>query len=187
MVAFTVAVRVICAPAAALELTAEPASSSSLCPVCRLPTLQVALLADAHTANVGAATPATLPMLAVTWAPLALAFVVHTKIAKLAVLPGRTVLPAYGATDTQSCGSVGVGVGVGVGVCVGDGEVEGVGDAVADVDGDTPLVLVGLLVPVGSDDGVALADALGLGVALEFSGLAPDVISRPPELELVLD
>jgi hypothetical protein len=66
VVAFTVAVRVIFAPAAALELTADPASSSSLCPVCRLPTLQVALLADAHTANVGAATPATLPMLAIT-------------------------------------------------------------------------------------------------------------------------
>ncbi len=81
LVPFAVAVSVIRFPAAAAAPTWTPATSSSLWPVGRVPTVQTAPLRCEHTLNRGAATWATAPMLAVTVTPLAAAAVLQTQIA----------------------------------------------------------------------------------------------------------
>jgi hypothetical protein len=92
--AVTVAVSVTCAPATASVSTAEPASSSSAGPAGRSLIVQTLLSASAHIANFGAATSVTLLTLVVTVTPVAATFVLHTKIAKLAVPPGSTLVSA---------------------------------------------------------------------------------------------
>jgi hypothetical protein len=90
--ACAVAVSVILVPGDAPAETAVPASSSQACPVDSGPRLQTLLFAFAQIANVGAATSGTFPVLTVTDVALLAAPVVHTRIAKLAVLPGVTML-----------------------------------------------------------------------------------------------
>ena len=93
--AFASAVRVTFVPDAAAAVVAAPATNSELVPVSSDPRVHVALLADGHTANVGESTSATFAMLTVTVVPVLSAAVVHTKIAKLAVPPGATLLLRY--------------------------------------------------------------------------------------------
>jgi hypothetical protein len=186
-VAFAVAVRVTFVPDATAEVVFEPATSSELCPVGRLPRLQTSPSADGQTANVGASTSVALLTVTVRVVPVLAAPVVHTNTAKLAVPPGGSLLLRYASTDTHSCGvggdGVGVGVlGLGVGVLgLGDGLVVvvlglvGVGLVPVEVVGDGVRAGVGLPVgvPLGVDDGVTLAVRLGV---LVCDGLSLDAV-----------
>lgn len=69
LLARAVAVTVICSPEDAALRTREPATSSSLWPAGKVPTVQTSPLALAHTVNRGASTCATRPMAAVTVTP----------------------------------------------------------------------------------------------------------------------
>lgn len=69
LLARAVAVTVICSPEDADLRTREPATSSSLWPAGKVPTVQTSPLALEHTVNRGASTCATLPMAAVTVTP----------------------------------------------------------------------------------------------------------------------
>jgi hypothetical protein len=186
-VAFAVAVRVTFVPDATAEVVSEPATSSELCPVGRLPRLQTSPLADGQTANVGASTSVAWLTVTVRVVPVLAALVVHTNTAKLAVPPGGTLLLRYASTDTHSCG---VGGGVVGGGVVGGGVVGGVlggvvgvvvalvvGDGVSPVEvvGDGVRAGVGLPVGVslGVDDGVTLDVRLGVLVP---DGLALDAV-----------
>jgi hypothetical protein len=99
-------------------------------------------------------------------------FSLSTVIPKVAVPPGRTLVPSKGVTVTQSWGTGGGSEGDG-------GVIDGAGVDVAEF--PSPLVE-----PLGS--GVPVA--LGVGVGSVFSGVAPDDSVWPaadePELALVL-
>jgi hypothetical protein len=69
LLARAVAVSVICSPEDAALRTNEAATSTSLWPVGRAPTVQTSLLGFGHTVNRGASTCAKLPMTAVTLTP----------------------------------------------------------------------------------------------------------------------
>jgi hypothetical protein len=187
-------VRVTFDPEATAEVVSEPATSSVLCPVGRLPRSQTSPFADGQTANVGASTSVTLLMVTVRVVPVLAALVVHTNTAKLAVPPGGTLLLRYASTDTHSCGVGGGGVGegvlVGVGVDVGVGVVValvvGVGLSPVEVVGDGVRPGVGLPVAVslGVADGVTLAVRLGV---LVVDGLALDAVLEGLALEGLAD
>jgi hypothetical protein len=69
LLARAVAVSVICSPEDAPLRTNEAATSTSLWPVGRAPTVQTSPLGFGHTVNRAASTCATLPMTAVTLTP----------------------------------------------------------------------------------------------------------------------
>jgi hypothetical protein len=75
-----VAVSVIRSPAEAARRTNAPATSSSLCPVGKVPTVQTARLGAGHTVKRGASMCAAFPRVAVTVTPRASATVLQTKI-----------------------------------------------------------------------------------------------------------
>lgn len=80
LLAWAVAVSVICSPGVAALRTEAAAISSSLWPVGRAPTVQTLPLDFGHTVNRGTSTCATLPMATVTLTPLASVTVLQTEI-----------------------------------------------------------------------------------------------------------
>jgi hypothetical protein len=80
LLARAVAVSVIRSPEDAALRTKEPATSSSLWPVGKSPTVQTLPLGPGHTVNRGASTCAALPMAAVMLTPRASVTVLQTQI-----------------------------------------------------------------------------------------------------------
>ena len=154
-------------PRLAWAFTGTVASSSSACPTARLPTLQVAPLADGQTVNLSAPRSGAAATWPFTTTPVLAALVLHTQITKLAVVPAWT----SGAEDsdctrTQSCGVIWP-AGGDVGDVLGDGDglvgvlelALGSGLALGEEDGDVDDEL-----SVGDAVGVSLGDGLELSV-----------------------
>jgi hypothetical protein len=177
-------------PRLAWAFTGTVASSSSACPTARLPTLQVAPLADGQTVNLSAPRSGAAATWPFTTTPVLAALVLHTQITKLAVVPAWTSdAEDSDWTRTQSCGVIWP-AGGDVGDVLGDGDglvgvlelALGSGLALGEEDGDVDDELSvggavgvsvgdGLELSVGDGEGVSVGDGLELSVgdAVEVS------------------
>lgn len=194
-------------PRLAWAFTGTVASSSSACPTARLPTLQVAPLADGQTVNLSAPRSGAAATWPFTTTPVLAALVLHTQITKLAVVPAWTSdAEDSDWTRTQSCGVIWP-AGGDVGDVLGDGDglvgvlelALGSGLALGEEDGDVDDELSvgdavgvsvgdGLELSVGDGDDVSVGDGLELSVgdAVEVSVGDCDGVPVGDALELSL-